>query len=77
VIPMMFPAVAGLFAYYGMGMIYYYFIYNIVLRTPVGWKVILMNCFLITVAEDFVLCILAVMVAVRLRPALGRILAEG
>ena len=65
---MMVPATAGLLVYYLIGMIYFYFIRNYVISMPVGWKVVLINCCLLTIGEDFVLCVLAAMAAVRLRP---------
>lgn len=71
---MMVPAVAGLLAYYSMGALYFYFISNYVIAMPVGWKVVLINCCLITIGEDLILCVLAVMVAARLRPTVGRIM---
>lgn len=64
------PAVCGLFVYYLAGMIYFYFISNYVISMPVGWKVILINCCLLTIAQDFILCVLAAAVAAQLRPAL-------
>ena len=40
---------------------------------PVSWKLVVINCFLITVAEDFILCVMAAVVARRLMPfALGQ-----
>ncbi|MGN0158950.1 MAG: biotin transporter BioY [Brotaphodocola sp.] len=65
---MMIPATVGLLIYYLMGALYFYFISNYVISMPVGWRVVLINCCLITIGEDFVLCLLAALVAVRLRP---------
>lgn len=59
----------GMMAYYLCGMIYFYFCSNYVLNVAVGWGVVFVNCFLLTVAEDFILCILASMLAKRLIPA--------
>lgn len=73
---MMIPAAAGLLIYYLMGMIYFYFISNFVISMPVGWKVVLINCCLLTISEDFVLCILAALVAVRIRPRILNMLEE-
>lgn len=73
---MMIPATAGLLVYYLMGMIYFYFISNFVISMPVGWKVVLFNCCLLTIGEDFVLCILAALVAVRIRPRILNMLEE-
>lgn len=67
---MMIPGVCGLAVYYLSGMIYFYLISNYVIFMPVGWKVVLINCCLITIFPDFMLCVMAAVVAVRLRPAL-------
>lgn len=71
---MMVPATVGLLIYYLMGAVYFYFISNYVISMPVGWKVVLINCCLITIGEDFVLCLLAAMVAVRLRPRIWKMI---
>lgn len=73
-ISMMVAATAGLLLYYAAGMVYFYGISNFVISMPVGWKVVLINCCLITIGEDFLLCVLAVMVAGRLRPVVHRYL---
>lgn len=67
---MMVPALAGLLIYYAVGMLYFYVISNYVISMPVGWKVVLLNCCILTIGEDFLLCVLAAAAAVRLRPAL-------
>ena len=69
----LFSAFWGMMAYYLCGMVYFYGISNFVIHMPVSWKLVVINCFLITVAEDFILCILAAAVARRLMPfALGQ-----
>lgn len=67
------PALAGLAAYYAVGMVYFYLISNYVIAMPVGWKIVLINCCLLTVGGDFVLCLAAAAAAVRLRAAVGRL----
>lgn len=62
-------SVAGLAAYYGVGILYFYVISNYVINMPVGWKVVLVNCCLLTIFEDFLLCVLAALVCGRLRGA--------
>ncbi len=64
---MMLTSIAGLTAYYGVGILYFYFISNYVLNLPAEWKVVLVNCCLLTIFEDFLLCVLAVLVCSRLR----------
>lgn len=66
---LLFAAFWGLVADYACGMIYFYVCSNFVLNVAVSWKVVFVNCFLLTVGEDFVLCILAAMLAKRLIPA--------
>lgn len=56
-------AAAGMAAYYLCGMVYFYGISNYFLQTPVSWYVVLVNCFLVTVVEDSVLCVLAAITA--------------
>jgi len=64
------PACAGLAVYYACGAVYFYLISNFVISMPVGWKVVLVNCCLLTVLPDFLLCVLAAAVASRMRPVL-------
>ncbi len=58
---------AGLLIYYGIGMIYYFFICRFLIFQEVTWKILLVNGFLLTAGADFVLCAAAVGVAVKLR----------
>ncbi len=64
---MLGTSMAGLAAYYGVGILYFYGISNYVLQMPVGWGLVLINCFLLTVGEDALLCVLAVLVCRRLK----------
>lgn len=64
---MLLISIVGLTAYYGVGILYFYFISNFVINMPVGWKIVLVNCCLLTIFEDFLLCIMAVVVCSRLR----------
>ncbi len=52
-------------------MIYFYVCSNYVLHVTVGWKLVFVNCFLLTVGEDFILCVLAALLARRLIPVLS------
>ena len=51
-------------------MIYFYVCSNFVLGVSVGWKVVFVNCFLLTVGEDCILGVLAAVLAKRLIPVL-------
>ncbi len=67
----LFAAFWGMMAYYLCGVVYFYVISNYVISMPVTWAVVIVNCFLITVAEDFILCMLAAALVKRLRRAVG------
>lgn len=67
---MLVPATVGLLIYYLSGMIYFYIISNYVISMPVGWKVVLVNCCLITIGQDFILCVLAAVTAAKLKPGI-------
>ncbi len=66
---LLFAAFWGLVVDYACGMVYFYVCSNYVLNVAVGWDVVFVNCFLLTVGEDFVLCVLAALLAKRLIPA--------
>ncbi|HIT64873.1 MAG TPA: biotin transporter BioY [Candidatus Ventrimonas merdavium] len=68
------PALLGLFVYYAVGVLYFYMISNYVIAMPVGWKVVLVNCCLLTVGADFLLCLLAAAAAGRMRPAVAALM---
>ena len=70
---LLFSAFWGLLADYACGMIYFYVCSNFVHGVSVGWKLVFINCFLLTVGEDFILCILAAVLAKRLIPILGKL----
>jgi biotin transport system substrate-specific component len=70
---MLFASFVGLVAYYGVGMLYFYLMSNLFLSSPVTWKIVLVNCCLLTIFEDALLCVLAVLVCYRLRPLLPKI----
>ena len=65
-----FTTLAGFVIYYGMGIIYFYMITHLLAsQTPVGIGVIFGVYCLPTMLPDLLLCVLAVMLAGRLRPA--------
>lgn len=65
-------ATVGMIAYYICGMVYFYLISNFVINMPVTWPVVFVNCFLITLLPDFILCILSAFFALQLLPQLKR-----
>lgn len=60
-------SIVGLLAYYGVGMLYYFIVCRFLIFQEITWKILLVNCFLLTVEADFILCIVAVGVASKLR----------
>ena len=72
----MVSATVGYVIYYGMGILYFYFITHFVVVTPntVGLGAIFALYCLPTMLPDYVLCVLAVIVAGRLRPVVKRLL---
>lgn len=64
---MMAAASCGLVVMYLSGMLYFYMISNYVIHMPVTWKIVFINCCLLTIGGDFVLCMLAAVLAKRLR----------
>ena len=73
-----FAATVGYVIYYGMGILYFYFITHCIVVTPntVGWGAIFAVYCLPTMFPDGVLCVLAIMVAGRLRPVVSQILGS-
>ena len=67
-------ATIGYVVYYGMGILYFYFITHFVVVTPntVGWAAIFLVYCLPTMLPDYILCVLAVMVSKRLRPVVSQ-----
>lgn len=74
---LMIGAVVGLVAYYFVGTAYYYFMYSVVLETPAEWGlgIAIVGC-LSTFLPDLALCVVASLLATRLRPALTRVWAK-
>ena len=72
---LMIGAVVGLVAYYFVGTAYYYFMYSVVLETPAEWGlgIAIVGC-LSTFLPDLALCVVAALLATRLRPALNRVI---
>ena len=62
----LFISTAGFAVMYLSGNLYFYFVSNYVIHVPVSWKLVLINCFFLTAAGDYLLCILASITARRL-----------
>lgn len=70
---LLFTAVPGMMVMYLSGMVYFYFISNYVVSMPVTWGIVIVNCFLLTVGGDFLLCVMASAFAVKLLPILQKL----
>lgn len=67
-----FTTFAGFVLYYGMGILYFYLITHLLAsQTPVGIGVIFGVYCLPTMLPDLMLCVLAIMIAGRLRPVVS------
>ena len=67
-----FTTLAGFVLYYGMGILYFYLITHLLAsQTPVGIGVIFGVYCLPTMLPDLMLCVLAIMIAGRLRPVVS------
>ena len=62
---LMTAATAGYVVYYGMGMVYFYLITHLVTLQPIGWKAIVLVYCLPEMPADYILCILAAIMARR------------
>lgn len=60
---------AGFVVTYAIGMVYKYMILNFYAKTPATWAVVFLACFPLDMPGDFVLCLLASGVGIRLRKA--------
>lgn len=64
----------GEFVYYLIGAIYFYLIKNLYAGEAVPWQVIVVQYCLITVIPDFILCVLASQMTVRLLPVWNKMI---
>ena len=71
----LFACFVGEMAYYACGLIYYYFMFNYILTNdvPIGVAELFSVWFLSTVIPDFMLCVIATLLAIRLGPVLNTI----
>lgn len=71
---MLLASVTGLVIYYCMGAVYFYLIKNLYVGEAVSWKVVIVQYCLITVLPDFILCVLASLLSVKIKPHFQKIL---
>lgn len=74
---LLFANFVGLAIVYSCGMAYYAFISAFYLGTPIGLWPLFLYCFLLAVPGDIALCLLAAVVAKRVRPTLQREVSVG
>lgn len=67
----LFANLAGLGVVYAMGMVYYYVISNFVIDAPIGLWPLFLYCFVLVVPGDLCLCVLAAVLARRLKPVVA------
>ena len=63
---------AGLLILYAIGMIYYYFMSNYYLGSPIGVKALILYCFILAIPGDILLCILGAILGKRLIPMVNK-----
>lgn len=72
-----FASLSGLLTVYLFGMIYYYFISNYYLNSPITVGAVIFYCFILCVPGDFVLCLLSSIIAKRTIPVIkGQVLTN-
>ena len=67
-------SVIGEIIYYSIGAVYFYLMKNFYVGDAVSWSVVVVEYCLITVLPDFVLCILAVLVTMKVKVPLNHYL---
>jgi len=65
---LLFASLLGLMVIYIIGMIYFYFMSNLVIENPIGLKTLIIYCFLTTIPGDILSCILSSVVSKRIIP---------
>ncbi len=76
---LLFSAFCGEMAYYGCGLLYYFISFNYILThgTAIGVRELLTVWFLSTVIPDFLLCVMASLLAARLLPQMKYLRKNG
>lgn len=64
---------AGMVIYYAIGAVYFYLMTNLYLKTAVDIKTVVVTYCLVTVLPDFLLCVIASALSIRLKPILKKI----
>ena len=62
----------GVALIYAVGMIYFYFISNFVINSPIDLRTLIISCFAVTVPGDILLCVLGAVLARRLMPLIRK-----
>ncbi len=68
------PATVGLFAYYGVGAVYFYLMKNFYVGEAVSFGIVVAQYCLITIIPDFILCVIAAGFALQLIPVFKKMI---
>lgn len=63
---------AGLTVVYGAGVVYYYFVSNYIIHTPIGLWPLFLYCFILAVPGDVCMCLAAAVIGKRMEPVIKR-----
>lgn len=70
-VSLLFAGLINMLLVYAIGIVYYYLISKYYLGTPAAAKTLLISCFALTAPGDVVWCVVAALLAKRLRPVLN------
>lgn len=68
---------AGFVCCYGIGLIYKYFMLNLYVGEPTPFWIVLLDCFPLDMPGDIVLCVVASLVSIKLKPIVRKMIFEG
>lgn len=75
---LLFASFGGLTIVYILGTVYYYFIANYYLNSPITVSAVILYCCLVFIPGDITLCIVSSLIAKRIIPAIkGQVIANG
>lgn len=67
---------SGFVACYGIGLVYKYFMLNLYVGEPTPFWIVFLDCFPLDMPGDLVLCIIASLVSIRLKPVIRKMIFE-
>lgn len=69
----LFSSFIGMVAYYAVGAVYFYLMTNYYIKTSIDFKTVVVTYCLVTVLPDFVLCVFASVLSLRLKSILKKV----